>query len=466
MTKSLGVFSATLKYPVKMAKNLMASLFGGLRLNGRFFALTGGCAVLFALSFGFEKVYPIALLALIAVAGTTFADVVVLFGARMQFDIRRSAGKLLSLGDENPVMLNMKSRVGFKTYVQVYEELPEQLQRRDFEMSLVFERHERKVLRYSVRPTSRGAYHFGATNLIVRSPLGLVARRLVIMNDVSVPAYPSVIQMKKYELMAFARTSTFEGVKKVRRIGHSYEFEQIKTYVTGDDIRSINWKATSRRNQLMVNQYEDERSQQIYTIIDKSRSMHMPFNGLSLLDYAINTSLVISNIALKKHDKAGLISFSHTIGSTIRAERAPTQLKKIMSALYNERSFALEANYELLYRSVKNVVKSRSLIFLYTNFESPYAMERALPVLRKINAGHLLVVMIFENTELMEYSRRQAAYLTDIYTQTIAEKLVLEKKHMVMKLRMHGIQTLLTRPEDLSINTVNKYLEIKARGLL
>jgi uncharacterized protein (DUF58 family) len=285
-------------------------------------------------------------------------------------------------------------------------------------------------------------------------------------NSQNVAVFPSVIQMKKYELMAFARISTFEGIKKVRRLGHSYEFEQIKTYVTGDDIRSINWKATSRRNQLMVNQYEDERSQPIYSIIDKSRSMHMPFNGLSLLDYAINTSLVLSNIALKKHDKAGLVSFSSTIGSTLPAERASNQLKKILAALYNEKSFLLEANYDLLYRAVKNVVKSRSLIFLYTNFESPYAMERALPVLRKINATHLLVVMIFENTELMAYSRREAAFVTDIYTQTMADKLVLEKKHMVMKLKMHGIQTILTRPEDLSINTVNKYLELKARGLI
>ena len=96
----------------------------------------------------------------------------------------------------------------------------------------------------------------------------------------------------------------------MRRIGHSYEFEQIKNYVRGDDYRSINWKATSRRGHLMVNQYEDERAQQVYNIIDKSRSMKMPFNGMSLLDYAINTSLVISNVALQKHDRAGLMTFS------------------------------------------------------------------------------------------------------------------------------------------------------------
>src|SRR5690606_31199332 len=101
---------------------------------------------------------------------------------------------------------------------------------------------------------------------------------------------------------AIARTAREHGVKKVRRVGHSYEFEHIKAYQRGDDYRSINWKATGRRAQLMVNQYEDERSQQVYCVIDKSRVMHMPFSGLSLLDYAVNTSLVISNIVLGKGD--------------------------------------------------------------------------------------------------------------------------------------------------------------------
>ena len=216
----------------------------------------------------------------------------------------------------------------------------------------------------------------------------------------------------------------------------------------------------------MVNQYEDERSQQVYMIIDKSRSMHMPFNGLSLLDYSINTSLVLANIALKKYDRVGLISFSNLIGSTLPAESHELQLKKIMNALYHEKPQPLEANFDLLYRSVKNVIKSRSLVMLYLNFESTYAMERALPILQKINQLHLLVVMIFENTELHHYTKKEAKFVSDIYAQTIAEKLSHEKKQIVSKLKKHGIQTILSKPEDLSINTVNKYLELKSKGLI
>lgn len=124
-----------------------------------------------------------------------------------------------------------------------------------------------------------------------------------------VPTYPSYIQLRKYDLMAFSNNLFQYGVKKIRRIGHTMEFEQIKEYVPGDDIRTLNWKATAKKNALMVNQFQDEKSQSIYMAIDKGRVMKMPFNGLSLLDYAINATLVLSNVILKNKTKLECLLF-------------------------------------------------------------------------------------------------------------------------------------------------------------
>jgi uncharacterized protein (DUF58 family) len=322
-------------------------------------------------------------------------------------------------------------------------------------------------LTYLMQPFVRGEYEFGNTNIYVRTTLlGLTERRIVLPTTGKTPVFPSIVQMKKFELKAFARISTFDGVKKQRRLGHSYEFEQIKNYVRGDDYRSINWRATGRRNELMVNQYEDERAQQVYSIIDKSRTMKMPFGGLSLLDYAINTSLVVSNIALKRYDRAGLISFSDKLGSSIKADRRANQLNQILNALYNEKERTTEASFEVLYQAVRTLIAGRSLIMLYTNFESMYALERALPLLRKINMQHLLVVVFFKNTEIEAYSQASAADVQEIYQKTIAQKFLVEKQQMAVRLRQFGIQSILTAPEDLSMNTVNKYLELKSRGLI
>lgn len=417
-------------------------------------------------SFFLKILLPLSYLIGVSIFVLSIADMMTLFSRRTTIYATRKVGKLLSLGDENLIVLTLENGSRSALRFRVFDELPTQFQERKFGMDVKLKSGDDIKLNYKVRPVSRGEYRWGNINLITRSQIGLIGRRVRIEADEMVAVFPSIIQMKKFELQAFARISNYEGIKKVRRIGHSYEFEKIKTYVKGDDVRSINWKATGRRDQLMVNQYEDERAQQIYSILDKSRAMHMPFNDLSLLDYAINTSLVLTNIALKKHDKAGLITFSNKIGSTIKAERSRIQLKKILHALYNEKSQTLDANYDLLYRAVKNVISSRSLIFLYLNFESVYAMERALPILKKINHLHLLVVMIFENTELMDYTEKDVEYIQDIYTQTIGQKLIREKKQMAHKLQMYGIQTILTKPEDLSINTVNKYLELKSRGLI
>ena len=192
----------------------------------------------------------------------------------------------------------------------------------------------------------------------------------------------------------------------------------------------------------------------------------MPFKGLSLMDYAVNTSLVISNVVLQKHDKAGLLTFSNTLGATIKAERRPGQLNKIITALYKEKSRDLEANYELLYQAARKLINGRSLVMLYTNFESTQAAMRVLPILRRINNLHLLVVVFFINTEIEDYAQKEVTTTEEIYHQTIARKFLHEKEKISQSFNQFGIQTILTRPEDLSINTINKYLELKARGLI
>lgn len=437
-----------------------------LYLADRLFIGLGGLVALFVTSFFLPYLFAVAQIALMVAVVMVGVDMVLLFHPRVRLAVRRPLPDALSLGDDNPIRLELENLSGLNLRLLVIDELPAQLQRRDHRIELQVTGGEAKKLHYEIRPLARGAYHFGKVNVFAMTNIGLLRRRFRFDLETSVPVYPSFMQMKRFELMAFSRTSNIQGIKRIRRLGHSYEFEQIKNYVRGDDFRSINWKATSKRNELMVNQFEDEKAQQIYSIIDKSRSMRMPFNGLSLLDHSINTSLVISNIALHKHDKAGLITFSDKLGSSIRAERKKGQLQKIVDALYREQERKLEANYELLYHSVRNVVKGRSLLFLYTNFESLYALQRVLPILRKINRQHLLVVVFFENTEVKDFSTQEAKTLEEVYYQTISQKFVAEKKQVIQELRKYRIQSILTRPESLSINTINKYLELKSKGLI
>lgn len=431
-----------------------------------FYRVLIGIAFMFVLAFPFSILLWPAKILLAAFIALVAGDLIVLFLTGIRFQVHRHVQSVLSLGSENLVRLSIANLSHVSTKVEVIDELPFQFQRRDFTMHTLLKPGEKKRLEYHLRPVERGVYGFGKVHLLLRSRFRLFVRQFSFDQTAEVSVYPSVLEMKQLELRTFSEIATTSGIRKLRRIGHSYEFDQIKDYVAGDEYRSINWKATSRRAKLMTNQYTDEKSQQVYSIIDVSRAMELPFNGLTLLDYAINTSLVISNIALRKQDKAGLIHFDAKQVRMVAADRSSGQLRRLLETLYNIRPQALEPNLEMLYAMIRKKITQRSLIFLYTNFESQMALERALPLLRKINKFHLLVVVFFENEEIGKLASSEPKNLEDIYTQTVARKFVTTKLQLVHLLRQYSIQSVFTKPEDLSVNTVNKYLELKSRGMI
>jgi uncharacterized protein (DUF58 family) len=320
---------------------------------------------------------------------------------------------------------------------------------------------------YTLKPLQRGEYLFGNINVYVKSPLKLVRRRYIFEQPETVKVYPSFIQMRRYQLMAATNHLQESGAQRLRKLGQSMEFEQIKEYVRGDDYRNLNWKATARRGgDLMVNNFTDERSQQIYCVINKGRTMKMPFQGMTLLDYAINAALVISNTALMKQDKAGLISFAENIDTFLPADKKPTQMNLLLEQLYKQQTAFLEPDLEKLFSVIRNRITQRGLIILFTNYESFESLERELPSLKRIAHYHLLMVVFFENTELKQLVENKAHTTEDIYIKTIAEKYLFEKKLIAKELQKYGILSVLTTPEKLTINALNKYLEVKNRQSL
>lgn len=423
-------------------------------------------SVSFLLSFWFSSIYAIAWMLTTVIIVILVIDLLMLYGSKKTIKARRLLPDKFSNSDQNPVPLTITNSYNFKTYIDVIDELPVQFQKRDFSYQVSLIPNDIHNFEYLVRPVDRGEYYFGHLNIYVSTPLKVIKRKFQFQNEQTVMVYPSIIQMQKYDFLAISNSLTQMGLKKIRRIGNTSEFEQIKEYVQGDDFRTINWKATAKRAELMVNQYQDEKSQPIYSVIDTGRVMKMPFNGLKLLDYAINSTLAFSNVALKKHDKVGMLSFSKKIETFLPAIHKLTYLNRILENLYNIDTQFSDSDYGLLYAQLKRKVTHRSLLLLYTNFEHISALKRQMPYLQAISKKHVLVVVLFENTELSTILKENAEDLQSIYHKTIAEKFAFEKRLMVKELQKHGIQSILTAPENLTINTINKYLEIKARGLI
>jgi len=423
-------------------------------------------SVCFLLSYWIPVLYAVAWILTICIIVLLLIDILLLYQPKNALNARRILPDKFSNSDNNPIPITITNNYGFKIHLDVIDELPIQFQKRDFSYQTSLNPTQNHNFEYLARPVDRGEYYFGHLNIFVSSVLKIIKRKYKFQNQQMVMVYPSIIQMQKYDFLAISNALTEIGLKKIRRIGNTSEFEQIKDYVQGDDFRTVNWKATAKRAQLMVNQFQDEKSQPIYSIIDTGRIMKMPFNGLKLLDYAINSTLAFSNVALKKHDKVGMISFSKKIETFLPAIQKLTYLNRILETLYNIDTQFTDSDFGLLYAQLKRKVTHRSLLLLYTNFEHISGLKRQMPYLQAISKKHMLVVVLFENTELDTILNENAEDLQTIYHKTIAEKFAFEKRLMVKELQKHGIQSILTAPENLTINTINKYLEIKARGLL
>lgn len=440
--------------------------FQQLYLSKRFFFVMLGVMALFVFAYVFKDLLEIAWMTLWLVLGLTFMETLVLFFSGGKITIDRKLPERLSNGDDNVIHLSIFNSFGMKIFAQVIDELPFQFQTRDFEHHIVLRAKDKHEMKYRLRPTVRGVYEFGAAHVFTTTFLGLAQRRFSGAEKQSLKCYPAFLQLRNTDIRAIANDTIVLGTRKTRRIGNSTEFEQIREYVQGDDIRTINWKSSAKRSYLMVNQYEEEKSQDIYVAIDTGRTMEMPFDGISLLDYSINASLMLLSLTLAKYDRAGMFSFNKRMNNVIPADKKPMQMQQIMESLYAVETEFYESNFAALYAQLKRTISHRSLIVLFTNFESMDGMQRNLPFLAGINKKHLLLVVFFKNKEIEELAASKPTTEDEWAEKIMAGKMEYDKRLMVREMKQHGIISLLTTPENLTVDVMNKYLEVKTGGMI
>ena len=436
----------------------------------RFYYLLTAVILIIAIGFAVPLMFTIGRILVFLLFFTVLVDIVILYihwNSSQPLRVFRSLSPRFSNGDDNPVKVRLESSYPFDIHTEVIDEVPFIFQRRDVLFKARIRKQGDATISYALRPTQRGVYGFGHVRVFVSSPLGLVQRRFTCCEPQDVKVYPSYLMLRQYELLAMSNNLTEMGIKRIRRIGHNTDFEQIKDYVVGDDYRTINWRATARRHQLMVNVYQEERSQQVFSVIDKGRMMQQTFLEMTLLDYAINASLVLSYVAVNKQDKAGLITFSDQFETFVPASRQQGQMQTLQEALYAEHTAFGETDYSALLAGLSRHVTRRSLLILYTSFTSMAALRRQLSYLRQLALRHRLLVVFFEDEELRDFvqdTHHQSSITTEqTYQRVIAEKFAYEQRLIVHTLRQYGIQSLLTTPQNLSVDVINKYLEIKSR---
>ena len=376
-------------------------------------------------------------LALVLLAIAVAAETLLLYTV-VQVEGRRVCAERFSNGDNNKVTLFVANGSPLRLRTEVVDELPPEFQKRDFSLSCLLMPHEEIRREYELRPVKRGIYAFGHLLVFASTRAALVQRRFRCGTTTQVKVYPSYAMLQQYEMAAASDHLTETGIKRIRRVGNNTDFEHIKDYVQGDDYRTINWRASARRTHLMVNVYQDERSQRLFSLIDKGRLMQQAFNGMTLLDHAINASLVLSYVAIHRQDKAGLMTFADTFDSFVPAERHAGQMQRILESLYNQQTAFGESDFSMLVTNVNRLVARRSFVVLYTNYADFDSLKRQLPYLCMLNRRHRLLVVFFEDSELNEFVATPFQDVEECYERVIGEKMGYERRLIVYTLRQNG----------------------------
>ena len=395
-----------------------------------------------------------------AILGLAFFDFALAARSR-DIRVERVLPSFLSLAGANSVGWDVRNDSRWTVRFLLKEDVPESLTRSRECIDGSLRPRSRSELRYEVRPAKRGLYEFGDIWLRWWTPLGLLIRQCRIQARASVKVYPNVANLARYELALRRHRAAELGLRGARQRGRGRQFDSLRDYVSGDDWSDIAWKATARRNRLIVRDYEVERNQNILLLLDCGRLMTTEHDGVSRLDYAINASLLLTYAAMKQGDSIGLIAFDERIQTYVPPVRGRGALRRLNEALYRLEPTLTEPNYDMACRFLALRYRKRSLIVIFTDVIDRDASAMLLGHAARFARQHLPLCVVFRNLETEEMARVSPAEPVDCFTKTVALQALDRRTAALAQMRGHGVDVLECAPKALAPNLIGRYLWLK-----
>lgn len=387
---------------------------------------------------------------------------------RPLFTVTRRVNQVLSIGRANPVTLEVRSRTWRTLTVEIKDDLFDTADCPDFPIVLEIEARAQKVAKYHVTPSRRGAFEIGDHHMRYRSPLGLWIRQVRVKDTTPVRVYPDVQAVRQYELLAREdRESSMFRTSK--RKGGESEFERLREYRNGDEYRSIDWKATARRQKLISREYQLESNQNILFLLDAGRLMTAESGGMSLFDHALNATLMLAHVAAKGGDNVGLLTFADDVRTYAPPEGGSRAARRIVQAGYDMHPELIETNYEAAFQKLGVLVRKRTLVVLFTQVLDDVAGKAVVKLARGLLPRHLPLFVMFRDSDVDALLDPQAHPLADdgdVYVSAAAAELTSFRDRVVRELKKQGALVLDVPTGELTPKLMNRYLEIKARHLL
>ncbi len=382
------------------------------------------------------------------------------------FAVRRRMQRVASLGKPHPVELEVVnlSRRGY--FVHLRDDSFPELETRPDQFAFTLPGESRVVLRYQLRAKRRGAFTLQRVYLRVPSKLTLWQRLLVLPEESELHVYPDMQQLGQYALLARTNRLALLGLRRTRRVGQDNEFERLRDYTQDDNYRHIDWRATARRRKLTVKQFQSNQSQTVVFLVDCGRMMVNRSSGLSLLDHALNSLLMLSYVALEHGDNVGLLCFADSIRSFVPPGRGRRQMNRLLHACFDQFPELCESRYDEAFLYLQRHCRKRALVVLMTNLIDELNAELVGRHLSTVAGQHLPLAVLLRDPRLFEPLQVPEPDRIHLFRSAAAADIVLWRHQVLTTWQSRGILHLDVLPEHLTAPLVNRYLEIKARHLL
>lgn len=380
--------------------------------------------------------------------------------------VTREVGKIASLAIPHPVTLTLSNLSARPLRLWMRDDrLPEFSVSQD-EFAFRLAERSRATVTYDLSSRRRGAFRLERIYVRVRSRLGLWQRFFSYPVESPLHVYPDLRQMSEYAILARKNRLSLMGVRRTRRVGQDNEFERLRDYTPDDNYKFIDWRATARRSRLTVKDFQTNQSQRLIFMLDCGRMMTNVNAGLSLLDHALNSMLMLSYVALRQGDAVGLICFSDAVHTYVPPRGGGAQMNRLLHASFDRFPQLVESRYDLAFLHLAAQCQKRSLVILITNLIDEVNANQLQRYLTNLVGRHLPIGVLLRDHRLFDAVDPPDLEGHRLFRAAAAADILTWRHQTLTDLVHQGVLALDVFPEQMSAPLVNRYLDIKARHLL
>ncbi len=371
-----------------------------------------------------------------------------------------------SLAVDQWAEISLSLRHGFQrpVRVRVFDGIAPGVDAEGLPLSLDLEPGRVSHSHYRLRPLERGPLAFQPAWVEIPSPMGFWLTRYTCGNAEDVRVYPDFLAIAAYTLLATDNHTSQIGIKKKTRRGTGLEFQQLREYRLGDGLRQIDWKATSRRQQLISREYQDERDQQIVLMVDSGRRMRAKDDDLSHFDHALNAMLLVAYIALRQGDNVSVFSFGES-QRWIPPQKGAGRIKQLLNGVYDLQAGQCAPDYSSAAEKLSLLQQKRSLVILVTNSRDE-DVDELLMAVNLLKRRHLVMIANIRELVIDQLAQQPVNEFDQALSYAGVQQYLGSRAEVQRRLQNAGVYSLDCTAPELAVKVANSYLEIKRAGVL